>query len=250
MIEHFFVTTPWWLMYLVTVGYFLLIYFGFALIAEWVIGNVLKGSGIVKKINEKVQTVYQRNMEIRRSIISIMIFGWFGVLPQQAYLHHCVNINWSVNPATLPLELIAIFLWNELHFYFCHRLLHIKWLFKHIHYAHHDSHIPTPWSAYSFHWFEATLLSTVMITAMFMYTFSYVAILFLPFISLVLNVLGHWDYDLFPRKNNDFLLRFSYRHSMHHKRVKGNYGFFLPWIDNLFHTNLKENKDNSKQVQN
>ena len=244
MMDHFFVTTPWWDIFLATVISLMILYFGIASAAQSIIYRLIVKSVTAKKINTNKPPREQRNSEIKRSVFSIFIFGLFGVITQQAYLHQIVNINWQINPVAILLEMIIIFLWNELHFYLCHRLLHSKWFFKNVHYIHHNSHIPSPWSAYSFHWFEAVLVSSVMIIAMLFYTFSYISLLFLPFISLFLNVLGHWDYDLFPRKKNDHLLRFSYRHSMHHKRVKYNYGFFLPWFDNLFHTAYKDKINN------
>ncbi len=228
-------------MYLITVLYFTIAYFSVAGLAVLLLKRLLVAKS-ANKISAKGASQTQVRLEIKRSFISILVFGFFGVVPQQAYLHHWVDINWAISPYILPLELLAIFVWNDVHFYICHRLLHVKWLFKHVHYTHHEAHVPTPWSAYSFHWFEATLLSTVMISAMLIHSFCYVSLLFLPMISLILNVLGHWDYDLYPQKSHDFLFRFSYRHSLHHRRVKGNYGFFLPFLDNIFNTTLSSNK--------
>ncbi len=238
MIEKLFTESNWWQIYLATVAYFTIIYFGFGQAGAYLSRKFLPKHhiGYMQSDNENYRT--QIKKEIRYSVISILVFGLFGVIPKIFYAYGFVDINWSFNWKTLPFELIFIFIWNDFHFYCCHRLLHKKWFFKHVHIVHHHSHIPTPFSTYSFHWFEAFLLSTVMILPMFFYTFSYITLLFLPVMSLFLNVLGHWNYALFPNRKS-LLLKFSEHHSLHHSRVKGNFGFFLPYFDKIFHTELE-----------
>jgi lathosterol oxidase len=57
--------------------------------------------------------------------------------------------------------------------------------------------------------------------------------------SLIINLLGHCNYDFFSQHAPEHLLKFSYRHSMHHKKGKGNLGFLLPWLDKIFNTAVK-----------
>jgi hypothetical protein len=61
-----------------------------------------------------------------------------------------------------PVSLLAVLLggltmyaWGDVHFYFAHRLLHTKWLYKNVHKFHHESYNPTPFSGLSMHWFES-----------------------------------------------------------------------------------------------
>lgn len=239
MIEKLFTESSLWEIYIGTVLYFTILYFGFAFLGAYFSRIYLPKHNIGHSQSENKNYNTQIKREIRASIISILVFGFFGVVPKIFYDLNLVEINWEINWKTLPFEFIFIFIWNDFHFYCCHRLLHKKWFFKHVHIMHHHSHIPTPYSTYSFHWFEAFLLSTVMILPMFFYTFSYITLLSLPVMSLFLNVLGHWNYDLFPARKN-ILLKFSEHHSLHHSKVKGNFGFFLPYFDKLFKTELED----------
>ncbi|MGB3585752.1 MAG: sterol desaturase family protein [Tunicatimonas sp.] len=181
----------------------------------------------------------QIRQEISRSLLSILVFALLAIPVQMAYQRGIIQINWSVNLLTLFPEVLLLFVWNEFHFYLNHRLLHQPWFFSRVHYQHHQSRVPTSYSTYSFHWFEAFLLGTVIYLPLLLYPFQYLALLSLPVLSILLNTLGHWDFDLAPQKSASHWLKFSYRHSQHHRKVRGNYGFFLPYFDQLFQTKIK-----------
>src|SRR5690606_7086518 len=131
--------------------------------------------------------------------VSILIFGLYGVLTLFAYRTGLVDISFS-RPGWLNagFDMLILVLWYEVHFYLCHRLLHTKFLYKKVHLEHHRSYVSTPFSAFSFHWFEAVLLSSVMILAMFVYTFHVIVLILFPVVSLLFNNFGHMNYDLFP----------------------------------------------------
>ncbi|MEQ9437979.1 MAG: sterol desaturase family protein [Cyclobacteriaceae bacterium] len=225
----------WERTFLLTLLFFGLLYFISAGLA----------SGLAKWLSHRQQgqsmhttpvTNRQIRKEIRRSLVSIVVFALLAIPVQVAYAHQIIHINWSLQVYTLIPEILVLFFWNELHFYACHRLLHHPWLFRRVHYQHHQSTTPTPYATYSFHWFEAFLLGTVIYLPLSLFSFQYLALLSLPVLSILLNTLGHWDYDLAPEKSPDHWLKFSFRHSQHHRRVRGNYGFFLPYFDQLFRT--------------
>ena len=43
-------------------------------------------------------------------------------------------------------------------FYWMHRLLHWGPLYRHVHYLHHQSSVPTPFAGYSFHILEGVMI--------------------------------------------------------------------------------------------
>ena len=178
----------------------------------------------------------QISFEIYRSFISIFIFGLIYVFLKFLVMHHCIIIKWDWSFAEIAIEFIILFIWNELHFYFSHKLFHTPFLYKNFHYIHHTSTIPTPFSMFSFHWVEAIMLGTVLLIPAIIFPFHSISLLALPIISFVLNILGHSDINVFPKKSSDHILRFAYRHSIHHKYKRGNFGFFLTSFDKFFKT--------------
>jgi Delta7-sterol 5-desaturase len=223
-----------------TVAGFAVLYFGGAWggqqLARLAKGNLIDNRPLKTKQIEK---------EIMLSLLSIVMFGFITVFTAFLVNHGILHVTWTFVWWQLPMEMIALFLWNEIHFYLCHRLLHTKWLYKHVHYVHHQSVTPTSYSTFSFHFAEALLLGSVMTTALLFYPFSVISLLTLPLMSIILNVLGHYNFDAFPSRTMGSLFSFTRRHSYHHSKNTGNYGFFLPYFDLIFSTRIQEKKGKS-----
>jgi len=208
---------------------FLLLYFGSAIIAWFLTRTLLASIRIGATVDRRPLRSGQIGREIRRSLDSILIFGVYGLMTFVAWRSGIVTIEFHPSWLKLAGDLAFLLAWNEVHFYCMHRLLHTPWLYRHVHRIHHESLIPTPFSTYSFHWLEAVLLGSVMILPMLFYSFSAGALLALPLMSIVLNSIGHCNYNVFA--NHPSIYSASLNHSAHHQRVAGNYGFYLPFLD-------------------
>ncbi len=216
--------------FLLTVVCFTFLYFGFSFV-----GYVLFNTSLFKKYQLKALRPLQIQTEIKRSVVSILMFGVLS-LPMYYGLHSgFYKIKFEFSLITFLLESAALFLWNEVHFYTIHRIFHNKIFYK-FHADHHYSHVPTPFAAYSFHWSEGLLLGAVMPIAMCFHNFQVYSLLTLPLTSIILNVLGHSNIDFFPDQPVISWLSFSKRHSLHHKIPHANYGFALPYFDKIFRT--------------
>ena len=139
----------------------------------------------------------RKNKEIRNSLISITVFSLQGIFIQQGIQQGWLKISYVTNWYCVP-QMLVLFLWNEIHFYFVHRLLHIAALARRVHWMHHHSKEPTVFSTFSFHWIEAFLLGTVIVVPLAIYPFQLPALVFLPVMSIILNTLGHCNHELFP----------------------------------------------------
>lgn len=183
-------------------------------------------------IEPRPSTPAQRNKELLASFRSILVFGGVAVLNVWGVQHGWFGLRFEFEWPRFLAESLALFVWNEVHFFLMHRLLHLAPLYARFHLEHHRSLVTTPFSSFSFHLVEAILLGTVMPLAMLVHAFSIWSLLTLPVMSLLLNAAGH--------SNIRFaFFRFSERHADHHRLYTKNYGFFLPWMDRLLGTEAR-----------
>ncbi|WP_082422473.1 sterol desaturase family protein [Aquimarina longa] len=217
-------------LYGLTVLYFFLLYYGIAPIFNKVC-IWLEHKGVLHKISIKEVTKRQKKMEQIHSLKSIFIFG-FSILP----ILYLVRINRIIFlPDTFINSVVGIVLltiWNEVHFFVIHRIMHIPFFMKYVHRIHHKSVTPTVYSVYSFHWFEALLLSTVPITILPFLSFSPMAVFLYPLVSILLNYSGHCNYRFGKGNGADWKL-FGTRHNAHHSSFKKSYGFASDVLDKL-----------------
>jgi len=214
------------------------LYVSMAGIALWLTRRLLPQAGIGAIIDRRPLRPAQVKGEIGRSLISIAIFAAYGVLTIAADRAGWISIRWWESAGRFMVDLTIMTLWNEIHFYACHRFLHLPWWYRRVHIVHHQSVVPTPFSTYSFHWCEAALLSSVMILLLLVMPLGIGTVLLFPAISLALNSIGHMNYAIFPHKLSSAIPAACRRHTMHHGRVHGNFGFYLPWLDALLHTRI------------
>ncbi|MGB3469561.1 MAG: sterol desaturase family protein [Erythrobacter sp.] len=137
------------------------------------------------------------------------------------------------------LQFAAIVLVHDAYFYWAHRAMHSKALFRATHLHHHKSRTPTPWTAYSFSSWEA------MIEAAFMplfllavglsgYAFAGFAVFLFLWHMIIRNVMAHAGHEIFPAGWVDNpLTRWistTTHHDLHHSHSH-NYGFYFTFWD-------------------
>ena len=217
--------------YFIVFLYFLVLYFIvgplFLKVCE-----VLYKKGYLNKIIDKNIPVKQRNFELKHSFKSIIVFG-FSAFP----IIYLVRENFiTLLPDTIIntlLGLLFLNIWNEIHFFIVHRLMHTPFFLKNVHKVHHKSHIPSVFSVYSFHWVEALLLSTVPIIFVLVVPLSSIAIAIYPFTSIIINYAGHCNYRFGNGTGSQWKLFGTY-HNEHHYKFKQNFGFGSHLLDKLY----------------
>lgn len=229
----------WWGAFLSFLFFFSILYFSGTIIASVII-NILTKKGKLHPIYHARKSGQTKD-EIFKSFISIIVFSLQAIPMQLLMANGIIRVSFS-NGWNCLWEIPILFLWNEIHFYACHWLLHRRWFMKNVHYVHHRSKEPTVYSVFSFHWIEAFMLGTVIFFPLLIHSFHILSILSLPVMSIILNLMGHSNHESESEKDTEAVSRFTFRHTMHHKWSGGNFGFMLPWLDQLFHTSLPKNK--------
>lgn len=136
---------------------------------------------------------------------------------------------------------VAIFM-HDTYFYWTHRLMHWKRIFRFAHHIHHKSHNPSPLAAYSFHPLEAIVEVGIIPVIVFTIPIHPMALAFFGVYMIAMNVVGHLGYELFGKRFMQsrwlkYFLNTSTHHNMHHKYSSCNYGLYFNFWDRILGTN-------------
>ncbi|WP_269532094.1 sterol desaturase family protein [Chitinimonas sp. BJYL2] len=231
-------TTDWLDFALWACAYFTALYVGLGALNLWLTRWLLPRIGYGGPLDVRGLRPGQLRREWLLSGVSILIFGVGSLIPWSLLQLGWAELADTPSGGRVLLEILALLVWNEVHFYANHWLLHRRWL-QGFHLPHHRSVVVTPWSTYAFHPLEAMMLGNVIIVPMLVHDFSAAALVALPVLSLVFNNIGHSNYDFLPDANRDrWWLNGARRHHLHHVCYQGNYGFMFPFMDRLFGTAL------------
>lgn len=137
----------------------------------------------------------------------------------------------------IALQVVFFIYLDDLLFYGLHRLLHTRWLFKHIHHVHHRVHTPWAVTGHNTHPVEYLLTGAVALVGPVLVE-AHVVVLWIWIAWRQWEAAeGHCGYD-FPWTPTH-LLPFNdgaVHHDFHHARVHGNYAGFLTHVDRLLGT--------------
>jgi Delta7-sterol 5-desaturase len=137
-------------------------------------------------------------------------------------------------------------------FYWVHRLLHHRSIYRYIHAVHHHSIDVTPFSSMSFHFMEAFLLAGWIFPVSFVIPLYLPALAAFQIVGLLNNIKSHLGYELYPTFFNRSWLRFfvpSTHHNMHHSKFKGNYGLHFRFWDLICGTEFSDYRATLDAVQ-
>lgn len=187
--------------------------------------------------------------EIGYSSITILIFGIIVVVlnhpsiaPYTTRYKDISEHGWLYYYLAFP----VMFIMHDTYFYFTHRLMHHKALFRWFHLVHHQSTNPSPWAAYAFHPLEAFVEQGIVVVFYFTLPvhITHLAIFFL--MSIIYNVYGHLGYELYPRGFSKSIvgkwMNTSVSHNQHHQYFKGNYSLYFLFWDRMMGT-LRDDYD-------
>src|SRR5258708_7619600 len=123
-----------------------------------------------------------------------------ALLPQGSFLGPFLNATGIYGIRYVLLAGIAlVILAHDTYFYWTHRLMHTRALFRIFHGVHHLSRNPTPWTAYAFHPLESIVQALGLVLIIFIIPLHPTALLIFHTISTAVNVYGHLGSELYPK---------------------------------------------------
>ncbi|HVK97534.1 MAG TPA: sterol desaturase family protein [Flavisolibacter sp.] len=197
-----------------------------------------------KKIQNRQPAREDYLREIGYSLITITIFAFVpvfmlhvpAIVKTTTYYTDINEYGWLYFFAAYPI----MFFIHDTYFYWVHRLMHHKKLFRTFHLVHHKSTNPSPWAAYSFHPLEAIVEAGIFVVFLYTIPVHVLHILLFFCMMIVYNVYGHLGYELYPNGFSKHWfgrwINTSVNHNQHHQYFKGNYGLYFTFWDRMMGT--------------
>lgn len=135
---------------------------------------------------------------------------------------------------------------HAVHFYFAHRLLHVKFLYKTVHSLHHHNIEVGPWSGLSMHPVEHILYFSTVVVQWFL-ALHPVNALYQIHLAAFQPAQGHSGFAQLMIGKKLGIDGGSYFHYLHHKFFECNYGGSLIPLDNVFGT-FHDGTDKGQQM--
>ena len=203
---------------------------------------VFAGPLTSRRIQSKKATGEDVRREITYSLSTVLIFSLVGFAVYAASQQGLFRIYGGELPGAgkIFLEFIAIVLLHDAYFYWVHRAMHTRWLFRRVHRLHHKSKTPTPWAAYAFAPAEAVLEAGILPVAALLVPMHELTVFLFVTHMIVRNVVSHAGVELFPGwwLKAPFLRAFTTttHHDLHHSHGGYNFGLYFTWWDRWMNT--------------
>jgi len=152
------------------------------------------------------------------------------------------------------LAIPLMFIIHDTYFYWMHRLMHHRKLFKYFHLVHHQSTNPSPWAAFAFHPLEALIEVGIIVLLLMIMPLNRIHLFIFFLVMMAYNVYGHLGWELygkgFSKSSVGKWVNTSVNHNQHHQYFKGNYGLYFLWWDRWMHTIRDDYDEQYEEVKN
>jgi lathosterol oxidase len=185
--------------------------------------------------------------EIRLSMMTVVIFSVMSTGLYQLYKAGYTSIYLNLRDYPYGSLFFFVFLalvMHDAYFYWTHRLMHWRPIFKYVHLGHHRSVSPTPWAIYAFQPGEAIIQFIGISLIVLFIPMHPLGLLLFFWIDAQVNTAGHTGYELVPRfiaKSRWFQgLSTVTHHDLHHTHLDKNFGAFFTFWDRWMGTYLPD----------
>lgn len=204
-----------------------------------------------RKIFSSGTSKKQFRKEIFWSTFTSMLFALAGAgmvvmwqLGYTAIYEEIDQFGWWWVPTSF---LIAAFI-HETYYYWLHRWMHKPRVYRLIHKTHHDSHITSPWTSFSFHPGEGLLQSLIIPVIVLFLPMHYWTIVALLTFMTITSAINHSNVEIYPKGFHKHWLGKWFigatHHSLHHTQYRYNFGLYFTFWDKLMGTESAKYESN------
>lgn len=237
--------SPWQWLLVPLIIYVRYLVFAFAFFAVFYIWK--RRTWFYRKIQQRWPQSADYRREIWYSTLASLIFGATAWLCLGTELRRYTGFYTDIKEYGLGWLLLSIpltLLIHDTYFYWMHRLMHHRKIYRWAHLLHHRSVNPSPWAAFAFHPLES--IGEAAIIPILLFTLPLHPISFFSFVMIMMlfNVYGHLGFELFSKKTYEHplgkWLNTSVYHNLHHEKFTGNYGLYFTFWDRVCGTLREE----------
>jgi lathosterol oxidase len=169
------------------------------------------------------------------SIVSIVVMLCAGGA-QRLFYRDIATYGWPY----FAISILLMMLVQDTYFYWTHRLMHHRAVFRFVHRTHHLSTNPNPWTTYAIHPLEAVVDAGGSILILFLLPKHLYAYIIFMWLNTAYAVYGHLGHELVPAgAGRHWLGRWintSVAHNIHHARARHNFGWYFLFWDRWMNT--------------
>ena len=192
-----------------------------------------------RRIQQRAATMADRRRELMLSVQTIAVFGVVDLIAFALIAAGVIPISRAFDPGMIAVQLVALIIAHDAWFYWMHRGLHLRAMFRRAHAAHHQSRTPTSWASYAFAPIEAVFESlyvpvALLLLSLFGPIYPLAIFIFLGH-QIARNAIGHSGHELawsgFTRSRWTGWLTTTTHHDLHHSEGRYNFGLYFTWWD-------------------
>ena len=147
---------------------------------------------------------------------------------------HLATVDWETQPAYFAVLLSLLVMWHIVHFYFGHRLIHWRPLYRAAHYLHHKNVNVGPWTGLAMHPIEHIVYFSTVLVFWIVPSHPIHAMFALQLAALGAAA-GHSGFDRIVVREK-VIFPGDFFHYLHHRYFECNYGAAMIPLDRWFGT--------------
>ena len=192
-----------------------------------------------RRIQQRTATMADRRREVMLSVQTVAVFGVVDLIAFSLVAGGIIGIAHDFSPGIIAVQIVALAIAHDTWFYWMHRGLHLRAMFRRAHAAHHQSRTPTSWASYAFAPIEAVFEAlyvpiALLLLSRFGPVYPLAAFIFMGH-QIARNAIGHSGHELawsgFTRSPWTGWLTTTTHHDLHHSEGRYNFGLYFTWWD-------------------
>lgn len=218
-------------------------YVAVAALAHWLIWRRRDGRVRGRRLNRDAPKASVIRHELRLSLLSSWIYALPAAFAFEAWRRGGSLVYLDVGRYGVAWLFVSGALYlaiQDTYYYWLHRLMHGRALFRVVHAGHHRSRQPTPYASFAFDWAEAALNAWLLPALVFVIPIHPAVILTILALATLTAVLNHAGAEVLPawwvRGPAGAWLISATHHSVHHTHYDRNFGLYFRLWDRLMGT--------------